>query len=65
MKKILPALVLGGLLAFVFLPPLSLAQEETVPEGCTIRADFTFDNTSYSKGDTVDKTNPNWGILHA
>ncbi len=63
MKRILTAVVLGSLLSMLVLPVAVSAQEEEIPEACTIRANFTFEDTPYEKGDTVDKSNPNWGII--
>ena len=40
MKKVLPVLVLGSLLAALLLPMASLAQEE-IPKGCVMKYDIT------------------------
>jgi len=62
MKKILSAIVLGSVL-MGFVVPLVVSAQTEIPEACTIRTNFTFDSTTYKKGDTVDKSNPDWGVI--
>ncbi len=62
MKKVLPVLVLGGLLAALVLPAVAAPAQQEIPTGCKMKYDVGVSECPKS-GECSEKTHPEiWGI---